>query len=125
MIQKSERWAILGQVMNGMTFQCPRSDGVSSAIRLYPSRPCNVFVRYAITIIMNQTRTERPHSSSPDQENKELLLPLAGLLGLPLPFSYSHLLFRPTLALLLLVGVPMLPDVSKMLSLRGELRFDV
>ncbi len=42
------------------------------------------------------------------------------LRGLPLPFSYNHLLFRPTLAFPLFVGVLILPAASKSGVLSGE-----
>lgn len=54
--------------------------------------------------------------------NSRLLLLAPGLpLGLPRPFSYSHLLFKPMLGLLPFVGVCRLPEDSNSLKLRGEL----
>lgn len=67
-----------------------------------------------------------PWPPNPANPLKPFILPR----GLPRPFSYNHLLFNPTLALLLFVGVPMLPRASKSLVVlpvlppRGELRLD-
>jgi hypothetical protein len=51
-------------------------------------------------------------------------LPLKLTLGLPLPFSYNHLLFNPSVALLPFVGVARLPPptASNSLTLSGEFR---
>lgn len=54
--------------------------------------------------------------------NSRLLLLVPGLaFGLPLPFSYNHLLFKPMLVLVPFVGVCRLPELSNSLKLNGEL----
>lgn len=58
-------------------------------------------------------------------ENRPFWLSPLGLpRGLARPFSYSHLLLRPTLALGFLVGVDTFPAASNSPMLSGELRVD-
>lgn len=64
------------------------------------------------------------HDNCPAPEKRVPLV--RGLpLGLARPLSYSHLLFNPTLALVVLVGVFAFPAASNSLMLSGELRAEV
>jgi len=78
--------------------------------------------RHARDAMPCHTDRTKPYFALQTNHAKELPLARGEALGLPLPFSYNHLLFRATLALPLFVGVPILPADSNSLKLNGELR---
>lgn len=68
---------------------------------------------------------QRLASFKQNHNSRPLLLVPRLALGLPRPFSYSHLLFRPMLDLFPFVGVCRLPELSNSLKLNGELLLPV
>jgi len=98
----------------------------NSSIALYCSDPARAVLAM---LMLYRSHMEQGIIVPPSQENTLPVPPKPAspptlARGLALPFSYSHLLFSPTLALLLFVGVPMLPTASNSAVVIGELSVD-